>query len=527
MGKSKSRTAKPDATASRADQPVQNGSKAAKELGESPAKRELNPQESESQTKPLQPKEKAARVVGIRTSGDGHKALVQLLEQIQSNSGMTFVFAQHLDPEHEHMLIELLAKATEGPVKVVKENVQQELTKAREELERRNLELNRLHNDLANLLSNVHIPLITLDNDLRVRRITPMAQKVANVVPSDVGRRITETKLDVNVPGLENLVLSAIKTSSTVEREIQDQNGHWYSLEVRSFRTSENKQDGVVLTLFDIDGQKRVENNLSQERKRGQMYLDVAGDMLLLIDSTEKVGLVNKRGCELLGYAENEIIGKNWFDSFIPERVRVDTKAFFSNLMASHSDQIESYENPILTKSGQEKTIAWRATNLKGDSGTTIGMLCSGEDTTALRSAEEAGKHAEAALRENKERFRIMAESLGDFEFFIMDPTGYVVSWTAAERVKGYREDEIVGQHFSTFYPVEDFQAGRPMKILSVAEAEGRFEEDGWRIRKSGSRNWANVVITALRDEAGKLSGFSSITRYIGERKWGKKLQFN
>ncbi len=106
-------------------------------------------------------------------------------------------------------------------------------------------------------------------------------------------------------------------------------------------------------------------------------------------------------------------------------------------------------------------------------------------------------------------------------------PSGYVVSWTAAERVKGYHEDEIVGQHFSCFYPVEDFQAGRPMKILSVAETEGRLEEDGWRIRKSGSRDWANVVITALRDEAGKLSGFSSITRYISERKWGKKLQFN
>jgi PAS domain S-box-containing protein len=275
------------------------------------------------------------------------------------------------------------------------------------------------------------------------------------------------------------------------------------------------------------ENQKHIEAELRREKKRGQMYLHVAGVIILIIDDKEKVSLINNMGCELLGYSENEIIEKNWFDGFIPEKVRTEAKAFFSRLMDGQIDKVESHENPVLTKSGHERSMAWRCAVLKDDSGASIGMLCSGEDITVLQSAELACKRAEAALRDNEERFRLMVESLGDYEFVIMDSSGYVTSWAAAERMNGYRENEIVGQHFSCFYPAEDFQAGRPMKILNVAETEGRFEEDGWRIRKNGARKWANNVITAQRDESGKLRGFSSITRYMGERARERKLRFD
>ena len=127
---------------------------------------------------------------------------------------------------------------------------------------------------------------------------------------------------------------------------------------------------------------------------------------------------------------------------------------------------------------------------------------------------------ASEALRESEERFRMLVEGVKDYAIFMLDPVGNVMSWNqGAERIKGYRDDEIIGRHFSRFYIEEDVRQGKPQRELERAAADGRFEDDNWRIRKDGSRFWANVVISALRDKTGQLRGFSKITRDISERK--------
>jgi PAS domain S-box-containing protein len=127
---------------------------------------------------------------------------------------------------------------------------------------------------------------------------------------------------------------------------------------------------------------------------------------------------------------------------------------------------------------------------------------------------------AETALRTNEERFRLMVSNVATYAILTLDPDGLVVTWNAgAQRIKGYREEEIVGQHFSRFYLAEDVAAGKPEMELQIAAAEGRIEDEGWRIRKDGSRFWANVVITAMRDTKGELIGFSKVTRDLTERK--------
>ena len=141
--------------------------------------------------------------------------------------------------------------------------------------------------------------------------------------------------------------------------------------------------------------------------------------------------------------------------------------------------------------------------------------------SAALELADEnaARKQAEEALRESEERFRLLVEGVTDYAIFMLDPSGRIVSWNAgAEHIKGYRKEEIIGQHFSRFYASEDIGRGQPDQELRIAVEEGRFAEEGWRLRKDGSRFWASVVITALRDEDGNLRGFSKITRDITER---------
>jgi PAS domain S-box-containing protein len=144
----------------------------------------------------------------------------------------------------------------------------------------------------------------------------------------------------------------------------------------------------------------------------------------------------------------------------------------------------------------------------------------------ALRSPTELEKEirerqqAQQALQQSEERFRLLVEGVKDYAIFMLDPDGRVASWNAgAERIKGYRADEIIGQHFSRFYTPEDMQLGKPGRALRIAVAEGRYEKEAWRVRKDGSRFWAHVVLTALHNEAGELKGFTKVTRDVTERK--------
>src|SRR5687768_16455533 len=116
--------------------------------------------------------------------------------------------------------------------------------------------------------------------------------------------------------------------------------------------------------------------------------------------------------------------------------------------------------------------------------------------------------------------FQLAAEQTKDYAVFLLDPRGHIITWNAgAERIKGYAAEEIVGKHFSIFYTTESIERGWPQHELKAAPADGHFEDEGWRIRSDGSRFWASVVSTALRDSGGKLLGFSRITRDLTERK--------
>jgi PAS domain S-box-containing protein len=129
-------------------------------------------------------------------------------------------------------------------------------------------------------------------------------------------------------------------------------------------------------------------------------------------------------------------------------------------------------------------------------------------------------KKAEDALKESEERFRLIVSNIKDYAIIVLNPGGQITSWNGgAQRIKGYKADEIVGQHFSIFYPPEDISVGKPTIELNSAREEGRFEDDSWRVRKDGSRFWANVVVTPLRDDVGTLRGFVKITRDVTEKR--------
>src|SRR5215204_1316917 len=129
-------------------------------------------------------------------------------------------------------------------------------------------------------------------------------------------------------------------------------------------------------------------------------------------------------------------------------------------------------------------------------------------------------------LDPTEERFRLLVDSVKDYGIFMLDPEGRIASWnTGAERMNGYRADEILGSHFSIFYPPEDILAGKPERELVEAAQTGRIEDEGWRVRKDGTRFWADVIITALRDpRSGELRGYGKVTRDLTERRKAEEL---
>lgn len=190
----------------------------------------------------------------------------------------------------------------------------------------------------------------------------------------------------------------------------------WGSLNARAITDGSGKVayfDGV---LEDITEHKRAEEALRKEKEKAQSYLDIAGVMFVVIGSDQKVSLINKRGGEILRYSEEDIVGKNWFDNFLPERIREDIKARFDVLMAGEKESDPYFENPILTKDGEERIILWHNTILTDDSAKIIGTLSSGEDITERKQyfsdLNEYSKALESLLKERSEFFSMASHEL-------------------------------------------------------------------------------------------------------------------
>ncbi|WP_410635668.1 PAS domain S-box protein [Amycolatopsis sp. cmx-4-83] len=239
-----------------------------------------------------------------------------------------------------------------------------------------------------------------------------------------------------------------------------------------------------------------------------QGVLDYA---IFMLDPQGRISSWNAGAERIKGYRADEIIGQH-FSVFYPAEDVAAGKPAKELEVAAAEGRLED-EGWRIREDGTRFWANVVITALYDDRGELKGFGKVTRDVSDRRAAE-------VALRESEERFRLLVQSVVDYAIFVLDPQGRISSWNAgAERIKGYRVEEIIGQHFSVFYPAEDVAAGKPAWELEVAAAEGRLEDEGWRVRKDGTRFWANVVITALLDDRGRLQGFGKVTRDMTERR--------
>ncbi|GAB4380160.1 MAG: chemotaxis protein CheB [Elainellaceae cyanobacterium] len=208
-------------------------------------------------------------------------------------------------------------QSTNEELETAKEEIQatnEELNTTNEELRSRNGELHQVNNDLTNLLASINIPILMLTNDLRIRRFTPMAQRLFNFIPGDAGRPLSDIRANLNIPDLESLLLEVLETLSVKELEVQTQGGHWYTLRIRPYRTTENQIDGVVLVLLDIDALKRSAVKLEAARNYAEAIVETVQVPLLVLESDFRVNTANQAFYDTFQVAPPETMQTLLFD---------------------------------------------------------------------------------------------------------------------------------------------------------------------------------------------------------------------
>ncbi|HEU0097303.1 MAG TPA: PAS domain S-box protein [Allosphingosinicella sp.] len=232
---------------------------------------------------------------------------------------------------------------------------------------------------------------------------------------------------------------------------------------------------------------------------------------IYMLDADGYVSTWNPGARRFKGYEPEEIIGRH-FSTFFTEEDRAAGVPAHALATAAREGRFEA-EGWRVRKDGTRFWVNAVLDPIKDESGKVIGFAKITRDDTEKRQAQ-------LALLESERRFRTLVQGVKDYALYMLDPDGRVSNWnTGAESIKGYKADEIVGQHFSRFYTEEDRAAGVPERALATALAEGKYEKEAWRVRKDGSRFYASVVIDPIHDEEGRLLGFAKITRDITERR--------
>lgn len=286
-------------------------------------------------------------------------------------------------------------------------------------------------------------------------------------------------------------------------------------LRVRTTLAAVRGAQGQPLYLFlqaqDITEQRQAAEALRRSEERFRLLVDAVEDYaIFMLDTRGRVASWNAGAQRIKGYSEEEVIGRH-FRLFYPEELKASGHPEFELEEALREGRYEE-EGRRIRKDGTEFWANVVLTSIRNADGEHLGYAKVTRDITQQREGRER-------LRQSEERFRLLVDAVEDYAIFLLDPQGLISSWNAgAQRIKGYREEEVLGKHFRMFYPEDKQREKHPEHELEIAVEVGRYEEEGWRVRSDRTTFWANVLITTIRNDQGEHLGFAKVTRDITSR---------
>jgi PAS domain S-box-containing protein len=360
--------------------------------------------------------------------------------------------------------------------------------------------------------------IFTADRDGRVSSWSAAAERIHGFRAEEVtGRHISmlypPQEIERGKPELDlGLALCDGRYSEEGRRLRKGGEGFWADVTIIAVADATRRPVGFTIVFREIRHKFGPSESLRQSEERLRLMVEGVRDYaIFMLDPEGYVRSWNAGAERLKGYKADEIIGQH-FSQFYTE----DAKQIGHPQEELRCAKAEGRYEEEGWRVRKDKTLFWAnvvITAVFDAESRHIGFVKVTRDMTERRAAEER-------LRLSEERLRLLIENVRDYAIFMLDPQGLVMSWNpGAQNIKGYRADEIIGKHVTIFYPPEEVAAGRAARGLEVARANGRYEEEGWRVRKNGERFWASVVLTAVYDAKKELRGFAKVTRDLTERR--------
>ena len=348
--------------------------------------------------------------------------LARLQRELQTTKG----HLQSIIEEHEATNEELKSaneevlssneelQSTNEELETAQEELQstnEELVTINEQLQNRNQELSQLSDDWTNLLSGLNIPVVMLGKDRRIRRFTAQAEKLLNLLPTDIGRPITNIRPNVKVPDLDGLITEVIDKVSQKELEIQDREGRWYSMRLRPYRTADHRIDGVLMIFIDIHALKTTQEALREQSGFSAAVMESSGALVMVTDAEGRVAAFN-RACQIVsGYKLEEMTGKViWDSSLIPKEEMEGERTVYRRLVGGRGPI--HHESHWAAKNGARRLISWNSAAMPHAAGQPRHLVHIGTDITERREMETALQASEAALRQSQAQLQALAAGL-------------------------------------------------------------------------------------------------------------------
>jgi two-component system CheB/CheR fusion protein len=352
----------------------------------------------------------------------GGKEAARLQQELQT----TKAHLQSIIEEHEATNEELKSaneevlssneelQSTNEELETAQEELQssnEELVTINEQLQNRNQELSQLSDDWTNLLGGLNIPVVMLGKDQRIRRFTSPAEKLLNLLPTDIGRRIHHIRPNLKIPDADGLISEVMEKVSQKEVEIQDRDGRWYSLRLRPYRTADNRIDGALMIFIDIHDLKTMQGALREQNRFSAAVMESSGALVMVTEADGRIVAFN-RACQIVsGYTLEEMTGKVIWDSpLIPKEEIEGVRAVYRRL-ASRSASIQ-HENHWVGKNGARRLISWNSAAMPHAPGQPSHMVRIGTDITERREMDVALKASEAALRQSEGHLQALTAGL-------------------------------------------------------------------------------------------------------------------
>jgi two-component system CheB/CheR fusion protein len=392
------------------------------------------------------------------------------------------------------------------------ESTNEELSTVNEEMANRNVELSRLNSDLVNLQTSTRIAIVLLGHDLSIRRFSARAEKQFNLLAADVGRPIGSVRHNLDLPDLEAFVAEVIASVREREQEVRDKDGRWYSLRVRPYLTLDNKVDGAVLVLVDINDLKRSETAIKAARSYAEGIIRTARDPLVVLRGDLRVNTANEAFYKAFKITPGQAEGHSIFDlsdgSWRIPKLRVlledilPRNSFFNDFEVTH-------EFPHIGR----RTMLLNARRLDLDDGSPPMILLAIGDATERLRADIATVSLAAIVNSS------------DDAIIGKDLNGVIVSWNkGAERLFGYTEQEAIGRSITMLIPAERLHE-EPEILARIRRGDRMDPFETVRVRKDGSRLEISLTVSPIKDATGQVIGASKIARDITERKEAEQRQ--